>query len=939
VSVLDSGGRRNIGEAQVAADPYCAFQLWKVPLHYNKRHSFIWRFMSLSAGTRLGPYEIRSALGAGGMGEVYRARDTTLNRDVAIKVLPDLFANDQERLARFRREAQVLAALNHPNIAHIHGFEDWGGIHALVMELVEGPTIADRIARGPIPLDEALPIARQIADALEAAHEQGIIHRDLKPANIKLRPDGIVKVLDFGLAKARKPSPVAADVSQSPTITSPAMMTGASVILGTAAYMAPEQAKGRAADKRGDVWAFGCVLYEMVTGKRAFEGEDVTDTLAFVLTKEPDWTALPPNTSSSIHRLLRRCLVKDRKGRLADIADARLELEDVGRFPIASERIELRGDRPLRSSLAVGGWIAASVLAAVTAGVGWQHLRDASAPSEPVRFQIFAPQHTTGIGSPVLSPDGRRLAFPARGQDGRRRLWIRSLDSVDARPLGGTEDVVDPVFWSPDSRFIGFATGTSLKKVDVTGKPPITLCDRCGASSGLLSRGGAWSRDAIIVYAAAGWGLWRIPEGGGVPARVGAIDTYGGYPTFLPDGRHFLYSRLSGGSENNGVVVGSVDSTAERPNARLIIAGVFGSGYVPSRDPDVGYLLFVHDSTLMAQPFDARRLTLTGEAVSIAEHVPTASPPMAFSASASGTLAFKSADLPTDASKLAWFDREGKSLGLLGQPGLHGNVSFSPDGKRLVVDRIESDTRARHVWTIDVSRGVFSRVNPSRADDYAPAVSADGRVVFTSGADLYVTPASGAMQPEVLFKSPTVKHANDWSPDGRFLLFDDHHPTQQQDLWILPLVGDRKPIPLLVTAADEAPAHFSPDGKWVAYSSDESGRREIYVRDFAPDHVPAVGFGKWQISTAGGDKPRWRRDGKELYYIVPAGKLMAVAVKTAPTFEPAVPVPLFDVIVSSYSFFPYDIAADGRFLINIPADPDTSTPITVVLNWMAALKK
>ena len=719
------------------------------------------------------------------------------------------------------------------------------------------------------------------------------------------------------------------------------MTTGASVILGTVAYMAPEQAKGRSADKCSDVWAFGCVLYEMVTGKRAFGGEDVSDTLAFVLTKEPDWTALPPHTSSSIHRLLRRCLAKDRKGRLADIADARLELEDVGRPLTASERIELRGDRPLRSSFAVGGWAAASVFAVVTAGLGWRHLHNAPAPSEPVRFQVFAPRQTTGIGSPVVSPDGRRLAFSARSQDGRRRLWIRSLDSVDVRPLAGTEDVVDPVFWSPDSRFIGFVTGTSLKKVDVTGKPPITLCDRCGVSSGVLSRGGTWSRDGIIVYAATGFGLWRIPEGGGVPARVGTIDTYGGYPTFLPDGRHFLYTRLSVGPENNETVVGSVDSTAEHPDVRVVIPGVFGSGYAPSRDPEVGYVLFVQDGTLMAQPFDARRLALTGEAVPIAENVPTVTAPVAFSASASGTLAFKSSDSATDASKLAWFDREGRPLGPLGQPVLYGNVGFSPDGMRLVVDRIESNTRARHVWTIDLTRGVFSRLNSGRADDYAPAVSADGHVAFTSGADLYVTLASGTAQPELLFKSPTVKHANDWSPDGRFLLFDDHHATQQQDLWILPLGGDRKPIPLLVTAADEAPAHFSPDQKWVAYSSDESGRREIYVRDFAPEHVPAVGSGKWQISTAGGDKPRWRRDGKELYYIAPDGKLMAVAVKTSPTFEPAVPVPLFDVTVSSYSFFPYDVAADGRFLINTPADPDpsSSTPITVVVNWMSVLKK
>ena len=886
--------------------------------------------MALAAGDRLGPYEIISPLGAGGMGEVYRAKDPRLGRDVAIKVLPAEFSVDADRLRRFEQEARAAAALNHPNILTVHEIGTHAGQPYIVSELLEGQTLRGALGHGALPVNKAIERATQICHGLAAAHEKGIVHRDLKPENVFVTTDGRIKILDFGLAKLTEAA-VAGAATMMATRTAE---TTPGLVMGTVGYMSPEQVRAQAVDHRSDIFSFGSILYEMLSGARAFTGDTPADTMSAILGKDPpELTIGRGGISSGLERIVRHCLERVPTQRFQSATDVAFALETVtitAEHPLPTTQA---ADRRVR-------WTAPVILAAtavVAAIVGWPHLRDAPAPSEPVRFQVFAPRQTTGIGSPVLSPDGRRLAFSARAQDGRRRLWIRSLDSVDARPLAGTEDVVDPVFWSPDSRFIGFAAGASLKKVDVTGKPPITLCDGC-ASSGVLSRGGAWSRDGIIVYPAIN-GLWRIPEGGGVPARVGAIDTYVGYPTFLPDGRHFLYTRLSGGSENMGIVVGSVDSTAEHPNSRLVIAGVFGSGYAPSRDPDVGYLLFVRDSTLMAQPFDPRRLALTGEAVPIAEHVPTE--PMAFSASASATLAFKSSDSATDASKLAWFNREGKSLGLIGQPGLHGNVSFSPNGKRLVVDRIESNTPARHVWTIDVRRGVFSRVNSGRADDYAPAVSADGRVAFTSGADLYVTLASGAAQPELLFKSPTVKHANDWSPDGRFLLFDDHHATQQQDLWILPLGGDRKPIPLLVTTADEAPAHFSPDEKWVAYSSDESGRREIYVRDFAPDHVPAVGSGKWQISTAGGDKPRWRRDGNELYYIAPDGKLLAVAVKTTPTFEPAVPVPLFDVTVSSYSFFPYDVAADGRFLINTPADPGASwsTPITVVLNWMAVLKK
>ncbi len=530
--------------------------------------------MTLSLGTRIGPYEVVAAIGAGGMGEVYRATDTHLGRDVAIKVLPEAFAHDAERLARFEREARTLAALNHPNIAAVYGLEKDPA--ALVMELIEGPTLADRIAHGAIPLEEALAIARQIAEALEAAHEHGIIHRDLKPANVKVRSDGTVKVLDFGLAKAMEPAGAGtAIVSQSPTITTPAM-TMAGVILGTAAYMSPEQAKGRPADKRSDLWAFGCVLYEMLTGQRAFGGADVTDTLAFVITKEPDWTRLPATTPPSIRRLLRRALEKDRKRRLSDAADARLEIEDDRVDSDAAHQ-----HRPAkRQRLA---WVAAGVflvIAAVSLPFAVVHVRESVPEERPIRFDVLMPEKVNVVGAPpAISPDGTHLAFAA-SLGGRTQLWLRRIDSTVVQPLAGT-DGADYPFWSPDSRSIAFFAGGKLRKIDASGGPPQTLCDAP------VSRGGDWNQDGVIVFAPTASGpLHRVASSGGTSTPLTMLDVANGEishrnPAFLPDGRHFVFM-VQAAEDKQGIHVGSLDA----PGHSLLLNTASSGAYAAP-----GYLL------------------------------------------------------------------------------------------------------------------------------------------------------------------------------------------------------------------------------------------------------------------------------------------------------------------------------------------------------------
>jgi Tol biopolymer transport system component len=905
--------------------------------------------MPLTTGSRLGPYEITAAIGAGGMGEVYRARDSKLGRDVAIKVLPEVFASDAERMARFQREATVLASLNHPNIATIYGLEDSSSTRALVMELVEGPTLADRIKSGPIPINEALPIAKQICDALEYAHERGIIHRDLKPANVKVTNDDAVKVLDFGLAKALEGDPSSIDISTSPTISRMATMQGE--LLGTAAYMSPEQAKAKSVDRRADIWAFGCVIYEMLTGKQAFTGETVTESLAAVIMKDPDWSQLPSATPMRVRVLLQRCLQKDPKQRLRDIGDARISLDEVlsGTPDLAPVGKAEAAVVPLWHRALP--WAIAATAVAVAAVAVWAPWRAATTPvqGESVRFQIPLPEKVTlaTTGAFALSPDGRQLAFPATGSDGVQRVWVRALDSLEAHPLPGSEsNLVPPFVWSPDSRYIAFDAGGKLKKIPVSGSPAETICD---ISTNIV--GGSWNRDGVIIFGQATGGLMQVSAAGGSPASPLTIldlsrgETQHAMPSFLPDGRHFVYLRW-GGVENDGVYVGSLDAKPEEQSTKRLVATQTGPAYVPSADSSPGQLLFLRAGTLLSQPFDARRLELVGEAATLADGLGRYLRFGFFSASTNGVLVYRASG--AGSQQLTWDDTQGKALGTVGEPAdVFPTLSLSPDGAHAAVSRIDAQGQNSIIWLLDFSRGTSTRFTFGSSSATSAVWSVDGnRIIFASNREgaynLYQKLASGAGDEELLLKSDESKYPTSWSRDGRFLLYVVQG-NGKAGIWVLPLEGDKKPFPFMRQESNQHLAQFSPDGHWVAYSSDESGREEIYVRPFSPDpkQNAASAGGKWLISSNGGIQPRWRGDGKELYYISSDRKLMAVEIRTSPVFQAGVPKVFFQTLLTSNTFyFRWDATADAkRFLLETPSAQSAQAPFTVVLNWQAALKK
>jgi Tol biopolymer transport system component len=878
--------------------------------------------MPLAAGDKLGPYEIAALIGAGGMGEVFRARDTRLGRDVAIKVSNARFSE------RFEREARAVAALNHPNICTLFDV----GPNYLVMELVEDPTLGERIKQGAIPLDEALRIARQVADALEAAHDKGIVHRDLKPGNIKIKPDGTVKVLDFGLAKQSRDRE-GADTENSPTLTMSATQGG--VILGTAGYMSPEQARGKTVDKRADIWAFGVVLYEMLTGRHLFKGEDVGEILAAVIKEEPNFDAVP----ASVRRLVRMCLQKDPKQRLHDIADVWLLLEEapVGGGPV---RLAAGRARLLPWMIAAGAFF---LIVLASAPFSIAHLREKPPIAAPVRFQIPMPEKVTlGGGGFSLSPDGRLLVFAAVGTDGTRRLFVRALDSLEARPLPGTEGAgVYPPFWSPDSKFVAFSIGNKYMKVDVSGGPPQTLCEL----PGILGTN-SWNRNGVILVNANPGGLWQVPEAGGIPSPVTVTDPsrqeqYHARSVFLPDGRHFLYVRFSSNPEYLGTYVGSLDVKPQDQDRRRLLPGRFGVLYVPSPDPALGYVLFVRETTLMAQTFDTRKLELTGQPVPVAEQVGNNGALSAFFwASENGALAYRGGGQTS--LQLTWLDRRGTVSSRVGDPAPYGDLALSPDGTR--VASVHGDQQF-DIWLYEFARGVSTRFTFNPAIDRYPIWSPDGsRLVFASNRgnhfDLYQKNANGAGEDELLLKSDQDKIPNNWSRDGRFLLFTSNDPKTNADIWVLPLEGDRKPSPVLRTEFNEGQAAFSPDGRWVAYTSLESGGPEVYVRPFSPPGAAGSTSvsGKWQISKAGGTYPRWRGDGKELFYIASEGKLMAVEVAANPSFQAGIPQPLFNFTPNASNL---QVSADGkRFLIAAPPQQtNAEVPITVLLNWPALLKK
>jgi Tol biopolymer transport system component len=893
--------------------------------------------MPLTTGSRIGPYEILALIGAGGMGQVYRARDTKLGREVAVKVLPDALASDPDRLARFDREARILASLNHPNIAGIYGLEESSGIRALVLEFVEGPTLADRVADGPLSIAESLNIASQLADALEAAHEQGITHRDLKPANIKVRPDGVVKVLDFGLAKlAERTGSSPTDADAIATTMSPAT-TGVGVILGTAAYMSPEQAKGQAADKRSDIWAFGCVLFEMLTGRRLFHGRDLNETIALVLTKDPDWGLLPPATPQPIHTLLRRCVERDRRKRVGDVAAIRFVLDERGTAGPASPTPVAHagaGEGAWPRMLAIG-----AVALVALAAIGGAFFRGVSRQPPPavtdlLRFSIELPEGwrlnaPDGIANQPLavSPDGSRIVFIGRNALGATVLVVRSLDSATAMPLPGTEGAAFP-FWSPDGTSVAFWTSGSLKRVAVAGGVPVTICD-C-APRGIF--GGAWAPDGTIIVSNIAPTLMRVQASGGSPVpltKQGPGEGFQMRPVLLPDGRHFLFVVIGPERSQSRVFVASLDAPDERTRVPVESSTV---GYAN------GHLLFMRGTTLVAQAFDDRRFTLSGEAASLVDDVRTQTQTTVFGvfSAADRMLAYQSGT--GGAHSLVWLDRAGHQLGSLGDRGTYTNLDLSSDGTRLLAGVVDPARRTRDIWTFDTARGVGTRVTSDPSEERSAGWSPDGRsIVFnslrTGFLELYRKAADGTGAEELLLAdSRSNKDVCGWSPDGQYVLYRGGTRATSNDLMVLPLAGEQQPFPFVATGFNESSGVFSPDGRWIAYVSDESGKNDVYVAAF-----PGAS-GRVRVSTDGGNFPRWRGDGRELFYVAPDNMLEAVEIATAGRAEPAVGPPrdLFTVNVPTGSFSPYVVTKDGqRFLVN--TDVGSAASISIVANWAEAL--
>jgi Tol biopolymer transport system component/predicted Ser/Thr protein kinase len=866
-------------------------------------------------GESIAHYHITAKLGEGGMGEVYHATDTKLHRDVAIKVLPESFAKDAERMARFTREAQVLAALNHPNIAQIYGVED----RAIVMELVEGETL-----KGPVPIETALNYAKQIAEALEAAHEKGIIHRDLKPANIKVTSQGVVKVLDFGLAAVAQPAADhAGDPSASPTMTISPTRVG--MILGTAAYMSPEQARGKVVDKRADLWAFGVVLYEMLTGRELFAGETVSDILAGVLKSDPDWTALPPETPASIRRLLRRCLERDRKRRLHDIADARIEIEEAVTQP--EPQAMPNGGGRIRLA-----WVAAGLL--LGAAGGWQLSRVPKLPDDNpvVRFQIQPPDGGRFIspgaagGGLAFSPDGRTVAFVAV-VNGSAGLWVRSLIATQARLLPGTGGATFP-FWSPDSKLVAFSSFGTLQAFDLLHGTSSKICDVSG-----VFMGGTWSSDGRIVYAIRDVGMFQVSASGGTPSQFVTLDrVHGeithGVPQMLPQG-WFLYEVGNNQPDNSAVYAAPLRDPSRR--VRVLSLGgreaLNGVWYL-HRDDGKDYIFWIRGSTLVGQPFDSERLQLTGEAVSLAD------PAVAVS-SASKVLVYAASFA---LRQFQWIDRAGKVTGTLGEPGNFVFCRISPDGRRVIT--INAGVAAE-IWLLETARGVSSRLT-SRGIHIRPVWSPDGRTILFGGGtpfNVFRISADGSGGEERVLKSETPQVPLDWSTDGRLILYNAEAPDTGRDLWTLEVTPDgrpqpgAKPRPYIREPFNQSLARFSPNMGWVAYQSDESGRAEVYLRSFPEPRE------KIRISTVGGRNPEWAPDGRKLFYISFDDRLMEVALKLGPgSAEPSLPRALFQLPGGLTGLDPFDVAQDGqRFLV--PAMADKVEPLTVIVNWPALLKK
>jgi eukaryotic-like serine/threonine-protein kinase len=893
--------------------------------------------MALAAGTKLGSYEVAAQIGAGGMGEVYRAHDTKLGRDVAIKVLPPNFVNDPERLTRFQREARMLAALNHANIATIYGLEQSDGVTCLVMELVPGETLQERIKRdGAIPIEEALKIAAQIAEALEAAHEKGIIHRDLKPANVKVTPEGKVKVLDFGLAKAFERDAASDDPSNSPTLSAAATMQG--VILGTAAYMSPEQARGRAVDKRTDIWAFGCLLYELLTGKQAFHGESTTEILASVLREVPDWQAVPISTPSKVRDLLRRCLQKEKNERARDAGDARIQIEEALAAPASSEQAGTPSEKGIwalgRQGLILSA--CALLLVAASTGVAIWNLKPAPAPAQqPVtRTVITLPPGSQLAGlddgpAVALSPDGTHLAYVAR-EGGTQQIYLRPMDSLESKPIPGTEGAVDPVF-SPDGQWLAFFADERLKKISISGGSAIILSDAVN------SYGADWTSQGRIGFANQnGKALQQVPDAGGTRQPLTRLE--GGevghrWPEFLPGGKAVLFA--SGATATNFSNAWVAVQTVGTSDRRNLVQGGMNPRYALS-----GHLVYAQGGSLMAAPFDPQRLAVTGTAVPVIEGVLQShtNGGAQYSISDTGSLVYISGGVQSAQSRLVWVSRNGAEQPLAAPARAYMDPRLSPDGRRLAVAISEQETQE---WIYDFSRNTLTRFTFEGNYNLNPVWTPDGkRIAFESNKEgppnLFWQMADGSGGLERLNVSESIQAPNSWTSDGQLLAFVELNSMSGVHMWVLRM-SDRKALPFIRTPSNETLPRFSPDGRWLAYMSDESGRYEIYVQSY-----PGPG-GKWQISTEGGTAPVWNPNGRELFYRS-GDKMMAVDTPATPGFTAGTPRMLFEgtYVTPPIPIVNYDVSPDGqRFLMIKPSEQQQSTQIqiNIVQNWFEELKQ
>ena len=880
--------------------------------------------MTLAAGTRLGPYESLAPLGAGGMGAVDRARDTRLERTVAVKVLAEHRSATPVARQRFEREARTISQLSHPHICALYDVGREGESAYLVMELLDGETLADRLLRGALPPGEILRHGIEIADALDKAHRQGVVHRDLKPGNVMLTRSG-VKLLDFGLAKAMAPMAPQSSLTALPTVAGAPSLTQEGMVLGTLPYMAPEQLEGKESDARTDIWALGAVLYEMATGQRPFTGGSQASLTGAILKDQvPLIGAMQPTAPPALDRVVQRALAKDPENRWQSARDLTLELRAIEQAPPDAERRQAGGSRLARVVAVV------ATVASLLLGAAWLS-RPHSAPVS-LRLSVLPPEHTTFTpvtmtGAPRfdLSPDGKRLAFVASTSGGRPLLWVRSLDSFTAQSLPGTEDAAGP-FWSPDGGAIGFFAGGKLKTIDLPGGVPRVLADTPA------HRGGTWSQSGVILFGSSDV-LYSVSAAGGAVATVTALDTAHGetshrFPQFLPDGRHFLYLARAPNRNDSVIYCGSLDS---RERTRLL-QNPFRTVYAAP-----GYLVFARSGSLMAQKFDPSSLKLSGEPFSVTEDV-GALPghgfvPVAFSKQ--GTLAYWRLALLR--RQLAWFDRSGRPLGAVGPEGNFEQPSLSPDGRRVVLQRRDLLTNIGEVLLLDLSTEALSRF--TFGDSFVPVWSPDGsRIAFGSKgqSDLVQKSVSGGAE-EMIFKSggQGLIQPSDWSRDGRFIVFHTLGPKTTWDIWVF-RASDRTATPFLQTTANEVQGRLSPDSRWMAYTSNETGSFEVYVQSF-----PAGG-GKWQVSNGGGSEPHWRADGTELFYIAADKKMMAVPVQIVPTFAPGAPKALFETqaqaVLEPY-WSNYDVTADGqRFLVSTVSDEIAASPISIVTNWTNAKK-